>query len=128
MPPAAEAAAFKALADPTRRAILNLLRTGDQPVTALARTFPVSRPAISKHLRLLRQARLVRQHRQGRNRIYQLNPTPLRDVDRWLEHYRQFWQQKLLQLKRYVESQPPAPRTSAGARSRRRGPKPSQSN
>lgn len=128
MPLAAEAAAFKALADPTRRAILNLLRTGDRPVTALARTFPVSRPAISKHLRLLRQARLVREHRQGRSRIYQLNPTPLRDVDRWLEHYRQFWQQKLLQLKRYVESQPPAPRTSPGARSRRRGPKPSQSN
>lgn len=128
MPLAAEAAAFKALADPTRRAILNLLRTGDQPVTALARTFPVSRPAISRHLRLLRQARLVREHRQGRSRIYQLNPTPLRDVDRWLEHYRQFWQQKLLQLKRYVESQPPAPRPSPGARSRRRGPKPSQSN
>jgi len=103
--PAQPALAFKAVADPTRRAILDLLRRGQRPVTEIARIFPVSRPAVSKHLRLLREARLVREHRAGRLRIYQLSPTPLRDVDHWLAHYRHFWQRKLLNLKRYVEAE-----------------------
>lgn len=98
-------AAFRALADPTRRAILDRLCRGPQPVNAIARAFPVSRPAISKHLRLLRRARLVEERRAGRCRIYQLNPRPLRSVDEWLEHYRQLWSRKLLNLKRYVEAQ-----------------------
>jgi DNA-binding transcriptional ArsR family regulator len=95
---------FKALADPTRRAILSVLSQGSQPVGSIAREFPVSRPAISKHLRLLRQADLVIETREGRNRLYQLNAGPLQQVDDWLSYYRHMWQHKLRNLKRYVES------------------------
>jgi len=79
-------ATFGALADPTRRAVLDLLRRGAQPAGQIARAFPISRPAISKHLRLLRRAHLVEERREGRLRVYQLNPEPLRSVDSWLEH------------------------------------------
>ena len=98
-------AAFQALADPTRRAVLDLLRRGSQPAGSIASAFPVSRPAISKHLRLLRRAHLVREHREGRHRVYQLNPEPLRAVDSWLEQYRSFWQMNLNNLKTFVESE-----------------------
>lgn|ERR1041384_1643661 len=97
-------AAFSALADPTRRALLELLRSGSQPAGAIAEKFPISRPAISKHLRLLRQANLVREQRRGRHRFYQLNPGPLKAVDQWLDHYRVFWNSKLADLKSFVES------------------------
>src|ERR1700686_1799796 len=80
-----------ALADPPRRAVLDLLRRGSQPAGQIAEAFPVSRPAISKHLRLLRRAHLVREHREGWHRVYQLNPDPLRAVDSWLDQYRNFW-------------------------------------
>ena len=98
-------ATFQALADPTRRAVLDLLRQGAQPAGEIASAFPVSRPAISKHLRLLRRAHLVREHREGRNRIYQLNPQPLRAVDSWIEQYRVFWAASLNNLKSFVESE-----------------------
>ena len=98
-------AAFQALADPTRRAVLDLLRRGSQPAGQIANAFPVSRPAISKHLRLLRRAHLVREHREGRNRIYQLNPEPLRAVDSWIEQYRVFWTASLNNLKAFVEAE-----------------------
>jgi len=98
-------ATFQALADPTRRAVLDLLRRGAQPAGQIASAFPVSRPAISKHLRLLRRAHLVREHREGRNRIYQLNPEPLRAVDSWIEQYRVFWAANLNRLKSFVESE-----------------------
>src|SRR2546426_12198276 len=98
-------AAFHALADPTRRAVLDLLRQGSQPAGQIADAFPVSRPAISKHLRLLRRAHLVRERREGRHRIYQLNPQPLRAVDSWLEHYRTFWTTNLANLKAFVEAE-----------------------
>ncbi|HEY7098423.1 MAG TPA: metalloregulator ArsR/SmtB family transcription factor [Terriglobales bacterium] len=96
-------AAFQALADPTRRAVLDLLRKGSQPAGRIAQEFPISRPAISKHLRLLRRAHLVEQRREGRNRVYQLNPAPLQAVDAWLESYRVFWQTSLTNLKVFVE-------------------------
>lgn len=98
-------AAFHALADPTRRAVLDLLRRGSQPAGQIAEAFPISRPAISKHLRLLRRAHLVREHREGRNRIYQLNPEPLRAVDSWIEQYRHFWISSLTNLKTFVEAE-----------------------
>ncbi|HTT24289.1 MAG TPA: metalloregulator ArsR/SmtB family transcription factor [Candidatus Sulfotelmatobacter sp.] len=98
-------AIFHALADPTRRAVLDLLRRGAQPAGQIADAFPVSRPAISKHLRLLRRAHLVREHREGRNRIYQLNPEPLRAVDSWIEQYRVFWAASLNNLKSFVEAE-----------------------
>jgi DNA-binding transcriptional ArsR family regulator len=98
-------AAFNALADPTRRAVLDLLRAGTRPAGEIARAFPVSRPAISKHLRILRRAHLVEERREGRHRLYQLNPEPLKAVDSWLEHYRQFWAASLENLKTFVEAE-----------------------
>ena len=98
-------AAFHALADPTRRAVLDLLRKGAQPAGQIAEAFPVSRPAISKHLRQLRKARLVVEHRRGRHRVYRINPEPLKAVDSWLEQYRRFWQINLTNLKTFVESE-----------------------
>jgi DNA-binding transcriptional ArsR family regulator len=98
-------AAFHALADPTRRAVLDLLRQGVQPAGQIARAFPVSRPAISKHLRLLRRAHLVREKREGRHRLYELNPEPLKAVDSWLQQYRVFWQANLNSLKTFVEAE-----------------------
>ena len=103
--PRIQEATFQALADPTRRAVLDLLRRGSQPAGQIASAFPVSRPAISKHLRLLRRAHLVREHREGRNRIYQLNPEPLRAVDSWIEQYRVFWTASLNNLKAFVEAE-----------------------
>jgi len=100
-----QAATFSALADPTRRAMLDLLRQGSLPAGQIARAFPVSRPAISKHLRLLRKAHLVEEKREGRHRIYQLNSEPLKAVDSWLEQYRVFWQTSLTNLKTFVEAE-----------------------
>jgi DNA-binding transcriptional ArsR family regulator len=85
--------------------VLDLLRRGSQPAGQIASAFPVSRPAISKHLRLLRRAHLVREHREGRLRVYQLNPEPLRAVDFWLEQYRSFWSANLASLKNFVEAE-----------------------
>jgi DNA-binding transcriptional ArsR family regulator len=98
-------ATFSALADSTRRSVLDLLRQGSQPAGRIAQAFPVSRPAISKHLRLLRRAHLVRARREGRHRLYQLNPEPLKAVDAWLEQYRVFWQANLVKLKTLVEAE-----------------------
>ena len=99
-----ESSVFQAIADPTRRAILDRLRNGGQAVNEIAGRFDVSRPAISKHLRVLHDARLVTEVRDGRNRIYRLNPDPLRELDRWLDDYRRFWTLNLLNLKKHVES------------------------
>lgn len=100
------AAVFQALADPTRRALLDRLRRqGSQAAGEIARAFPVSRPAISRHLRLLRRARLVEERRQGRHRFYRVNPQPLQAVDEWLQGYRAFWGGKLASLKAFVESE-----------------------
>ena len=99
----AHADVYRAIADPTRRAILDRLRAGAAPVNALAADFSQSRPAISKHLRVLREARLVREHRVGRERLYLLEPVPLQQIAGWLEGYRAFWQKNLDNLKRHVE-------------------------
>jgi DNA-binding transcriptional ArsR family regulator len=113
---------FAALADPTRRAVLDLLRQGGLAAGRIAQAFPVSRPAISKHLGLLRRARLVRERREGRHRIYQLNAGPLQAVDRWLDPYRNFWRAQLRDLKAYVESE--SGKEISGSRAR--GKKPTQ--
>jgi DNA-binding transcriptional ArsR family regulator len=94
---------FRAIADPTRRAILDRLRAGPSPVNALASEFRQSRPAISKHLRVLREARLVKEQRSGRERLYRLQPRPLMQVAGWVEGYRAFWLVSLDNLKRYLE-------------------------
>jgi len=114
---------FGALADPTRRAVLDLLRQGRQPAGQIAQAFPISRPAISKHLRLLRRAHLVNEQREGRNRFYHLNPEPLRAVDSWLERYRTFWSASLANLKAFVETEYAKETAAALARSAHRSPK-----
>jgi DNA-binding transcriptional ArsR family regulator len=95
--------AFRAIADPTRRAILDRLRAGPANAGALAADFKSSRPAVSKHLRILREARLVVDARIGRERVYTVNPAPLQAVAGWLEGYRAFWRASLAQLKRNLE-------------------------
>ena len=100
---AAHADVYRAIADPTRRAILDRLRVGPAPVNTLAADFLQSRPAISKHLRVLRYARLVRERRDGRERRYHLTPAPLKQVAGWMEGYRAFWQTSLSNLKRHLE-------------------------
>lgn len=104
MSPALERACH-ALGDPTRRAILDLLRGGERPAGELAARFPISRPAVSKHLRVLREAGLVSERREGRHRLYALDPRPLAELDQWLQTYRTFWAARLLDLKRVVEDQ-----------------------
>jgi DNA-binding transcriptional ArsR family regulator len=94
---------FTAVADPTRRAILDRLSRGGASVNELAGGFSMTRPAVSRHLRVLRESGLVREHREGRRRVYELTPQPLRDVDRWIEAYRSFWEVNLLNLKRHLE-------------------------
>jgi DNA-binding transcriptional ArsR family regulator len=94
---------FRAIADPTRREILGLLRGGRHTVGELALNFRTSRPAISKHLRLLRSAGLVVTHQQGTARICELNAKPLRAVNDWLRDYEAFWGASLRELRRYVE-------------------------
>ena len=79
---------FRAVADPTRRAILDKLRTAEQSVTSLAGPFNVSQPAISQHLRILLDAGLVRVRQDGRQRLYGLNARPLREVYDWATSYR----------------------------------------
>jgi DNA-binding transcriptional ArsR family regulator len=96
--------AFRAIADPTRRAILDRLRAGPANAGTLAADFRTSRPAVSRHLRVLREARLVVDTRIGRERLYVVNPVPLQSVAGWLEGYRAFWQASLTKLKRNLEA------------------------
>ena len=99
---------FAALADPTRRAILERLTRGDITVGELARPFRVSRPAISKHLRVLERAGLVRREREGRVSRLELDAHAMRTASEWMERYRVFWTNRLADLKRYVEQSTPA--------------------
>lgn len=103
---AAHSDVFSAVADPTRRAILDRLRKGPSPVNELASGFRVSRPAISKHLRILRTARLVHEKKEGRQRIYELEPARIQEVAKWAEEYRRFWHQNITSLKRHLEQSP----------------------
>ncbi|MBX3049138.1 MAG: winged helix-turn-helix transcriptional regulator [Anaerolineales bacterium] len=98
---------FQAISDPTRRQILDALRAeGPQRAGDLAARFPaISRPGVSKHLRVLRQARLLHQERRGRELWYQLDAGPLSQVEAWLEQYAAFWEEKLRDLKKAAEGE-----------------------
>jgi DNA-binding transcriptional ArsR family regulator len=102
--PPTTTAVFRAVADPTRRAILDMLLDGERTVGEIAGQFAVSRPAVSKHLRVLRTTKLIRARREGRQRLCALDPEPLRAIDAWLDGYRAEWQSRLARLKRHVES------------------------
>lgn len=97
---------YKAISDDTRRHILDLLR--GEPLTAGAiavKCRHLSRPAVSKHLSILRRSRLVSAKKQGRERVYTLNAKPLREVDTWVQQYEKFWDEQLQSFKTYVESE-----------------------
>ena len=93
---------FAALADPTRRAILARLASGEASVTELAKPFDMSMPAISKHLKVLERAGLIAHGREAQWRPRRLEPTALKEVHDWVEHYRQFWEQSFDRLDAYL--------------------------
>jgi DNA-binding transcriptional ArsR family regulator len=99
-------AVFFALCDQTRRGLLGRLRGVELTAGALADGFHVTRPAVSRHLRILREARLVSERRRGRERVYTLTPEPLAGATGWLEDYRAFWSARLSDLKSLIESLP----------------------
>ena len=94
---------FAALADPTRRRILKHLASGDRCVTDLARPHPMSLPAVSKHLRVLENAGLIRRKRYGRVHELKLEALPMKKAARWIEEYRRFWEGSLDRLADYLE-------------------------
>jgi len=97
---------FAALSDPTRRAILDQLVHGVATVGQLAEPFDISRPAISKHLRVLERAGLVNRQRDGRVSRCGLDASPMKDAADWVDRYRRFWDQQLDQLVQYLEPEP----------------------
>ncbi|WP_434421006.1 ArsR/SmtB family transcription factor [Nannocystis pusilla] len=108
-PPATAAtldAVFFALSDRTRRDLLERLRGAEETAGALARGFAVTRPAVSRHLRILREAELVVERRRGRERVYTLSPARLEAATAWLDAYRVFWTARLRDLRDLVESLP----------------------
>jgi DNA-binding transcriptional ArsR family regulator len=94
---------FAALADPTRRRILEHLAGGDRCVTDLARPYSMSLPAVSKHLRVLERAGLVRRRRDGRVHRLKLDASPMKDAQQWIEEYRRFWEERLDRLDQYLQ-------------------------
>lgn len=104
--PAATSDVFRAVSDRTRRRMLDLLRRRERSVAELARPFIISQPAVSQHLKVLRDAGVVRVRKEGRLRIYRLDPRPLRDVFQWAQYYEQFWREKLATLGRELDRTP----------------------
>lgn len=100
---ASDNSVFRAIADPTRRALLDQLRSGPQSVNTLAASFECSRPAISKHLKVLATSGLLREQMVGREHVFELHPSALREVALWLHSYRRFWDTSLRNLKQHLE-------------------------
>src|ERR671938_426888 len=98
--------AFEVLAEPNRRRILDLLRAEERPVGDLVAELSVSQPAVSKHLRILREAGLVEVRPDAQRRLYRVRPEPLRAIDEWLEPYRRMWAARLDDLERHLDSMP----------------------
>jgi len=97
------AVAFDVLAEPNRRRILDLVREGERPVGHLVDELRLSQPAVSKHLRVLREAGLVEVRTDAQRRLYRVNPGPLRDLDAWLAPYRRMWSDRLDDLERHLD-------------------------
>jgi DNA-binding transcriptional ArsR family regulator len=96
---------FRALADPTRRGVIERLRRGPASVGELARPFRMALPSFTQHLRVLEESRLVRSRKAGRVRTYRLAPLPLREAERWLAGQRAHWERRLQGLDAYLESE-----------------------
>lgn len=109
-------AAFRAIADPSRRAILDLLANGRQTVSDLLGHFRFSQPALSKHLRILREARLVTSQTVGRRHWYALKADGLRSVADWLRHYERFWNRRLDALGELLDAEHGTTPTRKGRR------------
>src|SRR5215471_16595419 len=103
MPANRHLALFQTLADPTRLAIFEHLARGETTVSAIAERFPISQPAVSQHLAILRRRGLASHRRQGRNMLYMARPEGLAPVTDWLTHYRAFWPERLNRLKELTE-------------------------
>ncbi len=101
----ADSDVFTAIAHPLRRQILDRLLAGDEPVNRLAGSFAVSRPAISQHLRVLREVNLVSEERRGREHYYHLNPQALDEVRAWMRKYERFWRDRLQALGAYLDEE-----------------------
>ena len=101
--------AYAALADPTRRAILARLALGEASVRQIAEPFPISAPAISRHLKVLEDADLIARRKQGQTHILSLNPTGLRSAQEWLDHYRAFWSGAFDRLDAHLKANPKMP-------------------
>jgi DNA-binding transcriptional ArsR family regulator len=99
-------ATLEVLAAPSRRDIIDALRDGAQPVNALVARLALSQPAVSKHLRILREAGLVRVQPDGQRRLYELRPEPLMELAEWLEPYREMWRESLDKLERHLDEMP----------------------
>jgi DNA-binding transcriptional ArsR family regulator len=97
---------FEVLAEPNRRQLLELLRTTERPVGDLVAELGVSQPAVSKHLRVLRDAGLVEVRSQAQQRLYRVHAEPLRAVDEWLVPYRRMWESRLDDLERHLDVMP----------------------
>ena len=95
---------FEILAEPSRRRVLDLLLSEEHTVGELVEALDMSQPAVSKHLRVLREAGLVEARVEAQRRVYRLRPEPLAEVDAWLAPYRKFWRGKLASLQRHLES------------------------
>lgn len=102
--PAGNHDVFQAIADPTRRAVLRLLAEREMPVMAITGHFAMTRTAVSKHLRVLTEAGLVKERKVGRETRYRLEPQPLQELQDWLQFYERFWENKLSALQRLVEA------------------------
>jgi DNA-binding transcriptional ArsR family regulator len=100
------AAAFEVLAEPNRRRILDVLGGTERPVGELVDELAISQPAVSKHLRVLREAGLVEVRIDAQRRLYRVRPDPLREIDVWLEPYRRQWQSRLDELERHLDDMP----------------------
>ena len=98
--------AYAALADPSRRTILDLLRARERPVGELVEHLGLSQPGVSKHLKVLREAGLVAVRRDGKHRWYGLRAAPLAEVADWVEQYRQHWEARFDALERHLEENP----------------------
>ena len=96
---------FTALADPTRRQIVEILADGDRDASAIAQRFTISKPAISRHLSVLREGGLIEYRKAGQRRIYSIRPDGLNEIDEWLSRYRSLWSDRLDQLERALEEE-----------------------
>jgi DNA-binding transcriptional ArsR family regulator len=113
---------FEVIAEPNRRAILNLLVSSQQSVGEIERQLRMPQPAVSKHLRVLREAGFVESTVDAQRRLYRLKPEPLQEIDAWLAPFRRFWSAHIDALERHLDRMDPSTSTKRKPTKRRRGP------